>query len=111
MNSEHCDCYAGWRRCGPRKADQVRITQAVADAAVLSAGRSGEYRLATDTGHERGSVIVVYDELGQMLFSKATGSGPHDGLLGFTNSTVTVRTGLSITTYGEYGQTMYTRGA
>jgi hypothetical protein len=60
---------------------------------------------------ERGSVILVFDQGGQMLFSKANGSGPHDGLVGYTATTVTVRTGLSITTYGEYGQILYTRGA
>lgn len=67
--------------------------------------------MAIGSAIERGSVIVVYDESGRMLFSKATGPDSHDGLLGFTGSTVTVRTGLSITTYGEYGQILYTRGA
>jgi hypothetical protein len=42
---------------------------------------------------ERGSLIVVYDEKGMSLFSKVKGSGPQDGLLGFTGSTVTVRFG------------------
>jgi hypothetical protein len=55
---------------------------------------------------ERGSLIVVYDEKGMSLFSKAKGSGPHDGLLGFTGSTVTVRFGSVIYTYGEHGQTV-----
>ena len=67
--------------------------------------------MAIASAIERGSVILVYDHEGQMLFSKARGSGLHDGLLGFTSSTVTVRTGLSITTYGEYGQILYTKGA
>ena len=67
--------------------------------------------MAIGSAIERGSVIVVCDELGQMLFTKASGSGPHDGLVGFTNSTVTVRTGLSITTYDKFGQILYTKGA
>ena len=67
--------------------------------------------MAIGSAIERGSMIVVYDESGRTLFSKATGSGPHDGLLGFTGSTVTICTGLSITTYGEYGQIIYTKGA
>ena len=67
--------------------------------------------MAIGSAIERGSMIVVYDTDGRLLFSKATGSGPHDGLVGFTNTTVTIRTGLSITTYGEYGQILYTKGA
>ena len=60
---------------------------------------------------ERGSLIVVYDEKGMSLFSKAKGSGPQDGLLGFTGSTVTVRFGSVIYTYGEHGQTVYAKAA
>lgn len=60
---------------------------------------------------ERGSLIVVYDEKGMSLFSKSKGSGPHDGLLGFTGSTVTVRFGSVIYTYGERGQTVYAKAA
>jgi len=56
-------------------------------------------------------VILVFDQGGQMLFSKANGSGPHDGLLGFTGSSVTVRSGSLIITYGEYGQILYSKGA
>ena len=67
--------------------------------------------MAIGSAIERGPVILVHDQSGQMLFSKATGSGPHDGLVGFTSSAVTVRTGLSVTTYGEYGQILYTKGA
>ena len=60
---------------------------------------------------ERGSLIVVYDEKGMSLFSKSKGSGPQDGLLGFTGSTVTVRFGSVIYTYGERGQTLYAKAA
>ena len=60
---------------------------------------------------ERGSLIVVYDEKGMSLFSKSKGSGPQDGLLGFTGSTVTVRFGSVIYTYGEHGQTLYAKAA
>jgi hypothetical protein len=38
---------------------------------------------------ERGSLICVCAEQRRMLFSKAGGSGPNDGLLGFTGCTVT----------------------
>ena len=33
---------------------------------------------------ERGSLICAFDEHGMTLFSKAKGSGPEDGLLGFS---------------------------
>jgi hypothetical protein len=56
---------------------------------------------------ERGSLIVVYDEKGMSLFSKAKGSGPQDGLLGFTGSTVTVRFGSVVYTYDAHGLTVY----
>ena len=47
--------------------------------------------MAIGSAIERGSMIVVFDEHGITLFSKARGSGPNDGLLGFSGSTVTVR--------------------
>ena len=60
---------------------------------------------------ERGSQIDVFDEHGRTLFSKARGSGPKDGLLGFTSTTVTVRFGSNIFTFGEHGQTLYAKAA
>ena len=60
---------------------------------------------------ERGSFICVFDEKGMTLFAKAKGSGPHDGLLGFSGSTVTVRFGSVIYTYDEHGQTLYAKAA
>jgi hypothetical protein len=60
---------------------------------------------------ERGSLIHVYDERGMTLFSKAKGSGPRDGLLGFTGSTVTARYGSIIYTYDEKGMTLYSKAA
>jgi hypothetical protein len=60
---------------------------------------------------ERGSLIVVYDEHGRTLFSKARGNGPNDGLMGFTGSTVTMRYGSIVYTYGEHGQTLYAKAA
>ena len=66
--------------------------------------------MAIGSAIESGSVILVYDERGQMLFSKPKGSAPRDGLLGFTGSTVTVRSGSTTFTYGDYGQLIYTKG-
>ena len=60
---------------------------------------------------ERGSLICVYDERGTTLFQKARGSGPKDGLLGFTSSTVTARYGSIIYTHDERGETVYAKAA
>ena len=40
--------------------------------------------MAIASAIERGSLVFVYDERGLMLYSKPKGSGPTDGLLGFT---------------------------
>ena len=60
---------------------------------------------------ERGSLIVVYDEKGMSLFSKSKGSGPQDGLIGFTGSTVTVRHGSVVYTFDVKGMTIYAKAA
>jgi hypothetical protein len=60
---------------------------------------------------ERGSLIVVFDQAGRTLFAKARGSGPKDGLLGFTGSTVTTRYGSIIYIYDERGITIYANAA
>ena len=67
--------------------------------------------MAIGSAIERGSFICVYDEHGITLFSKAKGSGPKDGLLGFTGSTVTARYGSVIHTYDERGMTIYSKAA
>ena len=60
---------------------------------------------------ERGSLICAFDEHGMTLFAKGKGSGPNDGLLGFSGSTVTVRFGSIIYTYDEKGMTLYAKAA
>jgi hypothetical protein len=77
----------------------------------VTSAQAKETSVAIGSAIESGSVILVYDERGQMLFSKPKGSGPHDGLLGFTGSAVTVRSGSTTFTYGEYGQLIYTKAA
>ena len=67
--------------------------------------------MAIGSALERGSLIYVYDEHGRTLFSKVRGSGPRDGLLGFTGSTVTIRFGSVIYTYDEAGRTLYAKAA
>ena len=67
--------------------------------------------MAIGSAIERGSMIVVFDERGMTLFSKARGSGPNDGLLEFSSSTVTARFGSIIYTYDEKGITLYAKAA
>jgi hypothetical protein len=67
--------------------------------------------MAIGSAIERGSLICVYDERGMTLFSKTRGSGPNDGLMGFTGSTVTARYGSIVYTYDERGMTLYSKAA
>jgi hypothetical protein len=65
--------------------------------------------MAIGSAIERGSQVFVYDERGQMLFSKPKGAGQYDGLLGFSGSAVTIRAGSVSYVYGERGQVLYTK--
>jgi hypothetical protein len=67
--------------------------------------------MAIGSAIERGSMIVVFDERGMTLFSRTKGSGPKDGLLGFSSTTVTARSGSFIYTYDEVGITVYAKAA
>jgi hypothetical protein len=67
--------------------------------------------MAIGSAIERGSLIQVFNEHGRTLFSKARGSGPKDGLLGFTTSTVTARYGSIVYTCDEHGMTIYSKAA
>jgi hypothetical protein len=60
---------------------------------------------------ERGSLIQVFDTHGRTLFSKVKGSGPRDGLLGFSSTTVTIRFGSVVYTYDEHGRTLFAKAA
>jgi hypothetical protein len=53
---------------------------------------------------QRGSVVYVYDEKGRQIASISAGSGPKDGLTGYTSSTVNVRRGSVIYTYDAHGR-------
>jgi hypothetical protein len=67
--------------------------------------------MAIGSAVERGSQVFVYDERGQMLFTKPKGSAPQDGVLGFTGSTVTVRSGSVVFVYGLHGEIVYSKPA
>lgn len=53
---------------------------------------------------ERGSFVCIYDEKGNQISSIAVGSGPNDGLKGYTSTTVNVQKGVFILTHDEKGQ-------
>ncbi|MFO0417002.1 MAG: hypothetical protein ACK5Y6_06915 [Pseudomonadota bacterium] len=53
---------------------------------------------------QRGPWIYVYDEKNQQIFTKPAGSGPNDGLKGYTNSSVNIQNGSWIYTYNQKGQ-------
>lgn len=52
---------------------------------------------------QRGTAIYVYNEKGQQIFVKTTGSGPNDGLKGYTTHSVNIQRGHVIYTYNEKG--------
>jgi hypothetical protein len=51
----------------------------------------------------------VYDQHGRTLLYKAKRSGAKDGLLGFTGSAVTLRSGSITYTYHQHGQTLFAK--
>jgi hypothetical protein len=60
--------------------------------------------MAIGSAVQRGSSIYIYDEQGRRVGVVNAGSGPNDGLKGYTSSTVSVRRGNSIYIYDEKGQ-------
>lgn len=67
--------------------------------------------MAIATAVQRGSSIYVYDEKGSLMFQRPSGSGPKDGLQGYTSSTVSIRTGSSIYVYDDKGSYLRTIAA
>lgn len=60
---------------------------------------------------QRGSVVYVYDDKSRQIFNVPSGTGPKDGLIGFTGSTVSVRRGYVIYVYDEKGRQKATHSA
>jgi hypothetical protein len=58
---------------------------------------------------ERGNVAIIYDEAGRQLTMIPVGFGPHDGLLGYTGSSVSLRFGAMILTYDSRGRQIGSR--
>ncbi len=60
--------------------------------------------MAIGSAVQRGFSVYIYDEKGHQLGVVGAGSGPNDGLKGYTGSTVSVRRGNSIYIYDEKGR-------
>ena len=55
------------------------------------------------TAVERGSFVYVYNDKGTIITTLNSGSGPKDGLVGYTGSSVSVRRGSVIYVYNANG--------
>ena len=53
---------------------------------------------------ENGAFITAYDEDGKRIFSIQKGSGPNDGLVGYTSTQVNLRNGAVAETYDTKGR-------
>lgn len=60
---------------------------------------------------ERSTAIYVYNDKGTIIATLNKGSGPKDGLQGYTQSTVSVRRGSTIYVYNPNGTIINTLNA
>ena len=60
--------------------------------------------MAIGNAVQRGSTVYIYDEKGHQTGTAPGGSGPHDGLHGYTGSSVSVRRGSTIYIYDGRGR-------
>jgi hypothetical protein len=67
--------------------------------------------MAIGNAVQRGSTVYVYDEKNQQIFTQSAGSGPDDGLKGYTSSRVNIRRGSAIYSYDQKGQQVGTTSA
>ena len=67
--------------------------------------------MAIGNAVQRGAFVYVYDEKGRQIHTLAAGSGPHDGLHGYTGGSVSVRRGAFVYTYDERGRQVSTTPA
>lgn len=65
--------------------------------------------MAIGSAIQRGKQVQVYDEKGRLIFSRCFGNGSHDGLVGYTATTVSIRRGNQIVTFNEKGQQKFIR--
>jgi hypothetical protein len=69
-----------------------------------SSNQTEKNPMAIGNAVQRGSSVYVYDEHGRQLCLISAGSGPKDGLQGYSSSTVNIRRGSTIYTYDEKGR-------
>jgi hypothetical protein len=67
--------------------------------------------MAIATVVQRGNLIQALNEKGQTLFIRPAGSGPNDGLKGYTSTTVTIQIGTIVYTINERGHTLFVTSA
>ena len=60
---------------------------------------------------QRGSLVYVYNEKNNQIFTQPAGNGPNDGLKGYTGSSINIKRGSTIYTYNEKGQQTGTTSA
>lgn len=67
--------------------------------------------MAIQMAVQRGIFVYIYNESNSMCGTVHAGTGPNDGLQGYTSSTVNVRRGSFIYCYNEKGHMISTRSA
>ena len=63
--------------------------------------------MAIGNAVQRGAYVYVCNEKGRHLYLQPVGSGPQDGLVGYTSGTVDIRHGSYIDTFDEKGTLRY----
>ena len=60
---------------------------------------------------ERGSTVYAYNDKGSIITTLNRGSGPKDGLVGYTQGTISVRRGSTVYVYNPNGSIISTVNA
>ncbi len=67
--------------------------------------------MAIGNAVQRGSFVYIYNEKNMQTSTVSAGSGPNDGLKGYTSSQVNVQRGSFIYSYNERGMQIGTTSA
>ena len=65
-------------------------------------------KMAIANAVQRGNMVYVYNEKGSLICSIASGSGPNNGLKGYTGSSVNIQKGNMVYMYNEKGSITHT---
>lgn len=86
------------------QSQRISIPRANKRAKSSKVNVKGEIAMSIANVVVRGCFAYVYDEKGrQVSIISAGGSGPGDGLVGYTSSTVNIKRGPYVYTYNERG--------